>query len=197
MLAPTLNSRTIRSVMISRCSSPIPRMIVWPVSWSVWTLKVGSSCMSLREGHAHLFLVGLRLGLDRDRDDRLGEVHRLEDDRGVLVADRVAGRDVPQADGRRDVAGPDLLDLLALVGVHLEQPADALAWSLGRVEDGGAGVEVPRVDAEEGELADEGVGHDLEDERREGRVVLAARGRARRRRRRARSIGGMSSGDGR
>ena len=25
----------------------MPRMIVWPVSLSVWTLKVGSSCMSL------------------------------------------------------------------------------------------------------------------------------------------------------
>ena len=47
MLAPTLNSRTMRSVMISRWSSPIPRMMVWPVSLSVWTLKVGSSCISL------------------------------------------------------------------------------------------------------------------------------------------------------
>ena len=110
----------------------MPRMIVWPVSVSVWTRKVGSSCISLAERHAHLFLVGLGLGLDRDRDDRLGEVHRLEHDRVVLVADRVAGLDVPQADGGGDVAGPDFLDLLALVGVHLQEPADALAarpWS--------------------------------------------------------------------
>ncbi len=34
----------------------------------------------LRERHAHLFLVGLRLRLDRERDDGLGELHRLEDD---------------------------------------------------------------------------------------------------------------------
>ena len=33
--------------MISRCSSPIPEILVWPVSLSVSTLKVGSSCMSL------------------------------------------------------------------------------------------------------------------------------------------------------
>ena len=33
--------------MISRCSSPMPEMIVWPVSGSVCTRKVGSSCMSL------------------------------------------------------------------------------------------------------------------------------------------------------
>ena len=33
--------------MISRWSSPIPLMIVWFVSWSVWTRKVGSSSDSL------------------------------------------------------------------------------------------------------------------------------------------------------
>ena len=35
-------------------------------------------------------------------------------------------RDLLQADGRGDVAGVDLLDLLALVGVHLQEAADAL-----------------------------------------------------------------------
>ena len=44
--------------------------------------------------------------------------------------------------------------------------------SLGRVEHRRAGVDVARVDAEERELADERVGHDLEDESREGRVVV-------------------------
>ena len=32
--------------MISRCSSPMPEMIVWPVSSSVRTRKVGSSSVS-------------------------------------------------------------------------------------------------------------------------------------------------------
>ncbi len=32
--------------MISRCSSPIPSMIVWPVSSSEWTRNVGSSSAS-------------------------------------------------------------------------------------------------------------------------------------------------------
>jgi hypothetical protein len=43
------------------------------------------------------------------------------------VADGVARGDVLEADRGRDVTGADVLDLLALVGVHLEQAADALA----------------------------------------------------------------------
>ena len=56
------------------------------------------------------------------------------------------------------------------------------------------GVEVARVDAEERELADEGVGHDLEDQGRERRVVGRPAARARRRRRRGPSIGGHVEG---
>ena len=68
------------------------------------------------ERDAHLVLVGLRLRLDRDVDDGLGELHPLEDDRVVLGGERVAGRGGAEADGGGDVAGVDLLDLLALVG---------------------------------------------------------------------------------
>src|ERR1039457_2000273 len=126
----------------------------------------------LRERHAHLFLVGLRLRLDCERDDGLGELHGLEDDDVIALADRVARRDVLQAHGGGDVARPDLLDLLALVRVHLQEPADALVRLLRRVVDARARVEVARVDAEERELADERVGHDLEHEARKRRLVV-------------------------
>ncbi len=46
-LASTLNSRFKRSMMISRCSSPIPEITVCPVSSSVFTVNVGSSSASL------------------------------------------------------------------------------------------------------------------------------------------------------
>jgi hypothetical protein len=36
----------MRSMSTSRCSSPMPAMMVWPVSSSVWTRKVGSSSAS-------------------------------------------------------------------------------------------------------------------------------------------------------
>src|SRR6476660_6098411 len=136
MLAPTENSRTSRSVMISRCSSPIPRMMGCPVSLSVWTLKVVSSCMSFWSAMPIFSWSAFVLGSIATAMTGSGKfiASRIT---GVLVADRVAGRDVAQADGRRDVAGPDFLDLLALVGVHLQEAPDALVGVLGRVVAGG------------------------------------------------------------
>ena len=66
-----------------------------------------------------------------------------------------------------DVAGVDLGDLLALVGVHHQDAPDPLGASAADVEDLGARLEAARVDAEVGELADVGVGRDLEGERGE------------------------------
>ena len=75
---------------------------------------------------SHLVLVGLRLRLDGDLDDRLGEGHRLEDLLVLGIGEGVTGHGVLQADHRRDVSRVDLLDLLAVVGVHLEEPSDPL-----------------------------------------------------------------------
>ena len=47
------------------------------------------------QGESQLVLVGLGLGLDGDFDDRLREDDRLEDDRVVRVAQRVAGDSSP------------------------------------------------------------------------------------------------------
>ena len=124
------------------------------------------------EGLGQLVLVGLGLGLDRDVDDRLGEGQRLEDDRVARVAEGIAGRGLLEADGGDDVAGEDGVLVLAVVGVHLEQPPDALLAVLGRVHHARPLAQGARVDPQVGELADERVGHDLEGQRREGRGVV-------------------------
>ena len=118
------------------------------------------------QGERELVLVGLRLRLDLDLDDGLRERHRLEDDLVVRIGQGVAGEGVLEADGRGDIAGVDLVDLLAVVGVHLEQAPDALLLALGRVHHIGAGLELARVDPEERQLADERVGGDLEGQAR-------------------------------
>jgi len=77
-----------------------------------------------------------------------------------------------RADRGADIAGENLGDLFALVGVHLQQAADTLGLAGAGIEDRIAGLELARVDADEDELADEGVGHDLEAESRERLVVV-------------------------
>ncbi len=169
--ASTLNSRIIRSTSTSRCSSPMPaddRLAGLVVGVDPERrVLVGERAERLAE----LVLVGLRLGLDRDRDDGLGEDHLLEDDRVRALAERVAGGRLLEAEAGDDVARVRDLDVLALVRVHAQDAPDALLAVLGRVVDLRALLELARVDAEVGELAVR-VGDDLERERGE-RLVLA------------------------
>ena len=123
----------------------------------------------------HLFLVLLRLRLDRHRDNRVREGRRLEQDRKIFIAQRVAGGDVLDADDRRDVAGVTGVDVLALVGLDLDQAADALALVGARIVNRVALCQLAGIDAEEDELADERVAPELEGERAELAVVVRRR----------------------
>ena len=87
-------------------------------------------------------------------------------------AERVAGLGVLEADARDDVAGVDGVEVLAVVGVHPQDAADALLVARAGVEDLAALVEPAAVDAEVGELADVRVGHDLERQRGERLAVV-------------------------
>src|SRR4051794_36562011 len=121
----------------------------------------------LLDGGAELLLVALGLGLDRHRDDRGREGHRLQDHRVLRVAQGVTGRRLLQADDGHDLTGAHALALLALVRVHLVDLADPLLAVLGAVEHRGTGGEPAGVHADVGELAEVLVGLDLEGQRRE------------------------------
>ncbi len=100
-------------------------------------------------------------------NDRLGETHRLQQHLVLRVTQRVTGGDVLQADHGVDVTCSGKADRVLLVGVHLEQLADALLGALGRVDDTSAGFDPTRVDADVGQPTEERVGDDLERERGE------------------------------
>ena len=150
----------------------MPAMIVWPVSGSVRTRKVGSSSASFCSATRQLVLVGLGLGLDGDVDDRVRELHRLEDDRLVLVAEGVAGPDVLEADRPprcRRPALPRSPHACWRASAAGGRPARACPWCC-------CGRRLPAssdagVDPEVGQPAHEGVGRDLEGQRRERLVV--------------------------
>ena len=62
ILASTENSLFILSTRTSRWSSPIPDIIVWPDSSSLWTLNDGSSCASLPRANDIFSWSGFDLG---------------------------------------------------------------------------------------------------------------------------------------
>ena len=150
-------------------------MIVCPVSWIGVHAERRIFFGQLLQRDRELVLIGLRLRLDRDVDDGIRELHRLEDDRRIFHRHRVAGARVLESDCRGDVAGVNFLDLFTLVGVHLKQAADALALVLGRVVNVRAGLQNAGIDAEERQLTDERIGRDLEREAGKRRVVVTSR----------------------
>ena len=121
----------------------------------------------LLDRQAQLLLVALGLGLDGHLDDRIRERHRLQHDLVARVTQGVAGGGVLETDHGVDVTRRGPLDRVLLVGVHLEQLAQALLLALGRVHDLGTGLDLARVHPDVGQLAEEGVHGDLEGQRGE------------------------------
>ena len=152
----------------------MPAMIVWPVSSSRLTRKVGSSSASRWIAVPSFSWSALVFG----------SIATWMTGSGKVIDSRMTG-----ACGSQSVSPvvvsfspitakmwPDqgLVDRVLLVGVHLEDLADALLAVLGRVDDLGARGEPARVDPDVGELAEVRVRCDLERQRGE-RLVLAGR----------------------
>ena len=112
----------------------MPPMTVWPVSSSSLTENVGSSSASFWIAVPSFSWSDLVLGSIETWMTGSGKRHRLEDDLVLRVAQGVTGGGVLQADDRVDVAGHGLVDRVLLVGVHLEELAEALLLALGRVD---------------------------------------------------------------
>lgn len=89
----------------------------------------------------------------------------------LFVAERITGRGILQADGRGDIAGIHNGQILSVVRVHEQNSAHPLALILVGVEDGLACLQTAGVHAEERQLANVGIRHDLEGQGGERRVV--------------------------
>ena len=90
----------------------------------------------LRQGQTHLFLIGLRSRLYRNRNNGLRKLHSLENNSIVRVAERIACGHIFEANRGRDIARQHFFNFFATVGVHLNHTADALLLTLHGVEDG-------------------------------------------------------------
>ena len=116
------------------------------------------------------------LGLDCNGDHGVGERHGLEDDLVPFVADGVAGGAVLEADAGGDVAAVDHVAFLTGIGVHLEQTSETFAAAGSGIDDRCAFFRHAGIDADERELADVRVVHDLEDQRGKRLIVAAVTG---------------------
>ena len=116
----------------------------------------------LGQSDAHLLLTGLGLGLDGDADHGLGEFHGLQDDRSLFIAERITGGGVLQTNDSSNITCVTAVDILAVVGVHLQDSSQTLVAVLGSIVNSAAGGDCARINSEEAELTDEGIGRDLE-----------------------------------
>ena len=113
----------------------MPLMIVWPDSSSVWTRNDGSSVASFWSATPSFSTSAFVFGSTAIEMTGSGKIIFSRMIGLLLVAERVARARVLQTDGRVDVAGVGLGELLALVRVHAEDAADALALTARRVHD--------------------------------------------------------------
>ena len=154
----------------------MPAMIVWPDSWSVRDAERRVFLREALQRDAHLFLVGLGLRLDGDRDHGLRELHLLEHDDFVRDRDSVS----PVVTSFRPTAAAmspartSLISVRSLACICSRRPMRSLRDAI-RHEDLIAGIQRAGIDAEERQVADERVVQDLECQRGERLLVVRLR----------------------
>jgi len=86
-------------------------------------------CRETLQRQRHFLLITLRLRLNGLLDHGIGEGHRFQNDRVLLIAQRVTRSRVLQTRKCDDVTGKRLINLFAVVGVHHHHAANALGFT--------------------------------------------------------------------
>src|SRR5215470_17832428 len=93
----------------------------------------------------------------------------------VLVAKRIARRDIFDSDNRGDIARVTRLDIFALIRLDLDQPRNAFALVRARIVDRIAFAKRAGVNTEENEFADERIAPEFKSEGAKLPVVIGWR----------------------
>ena len=129
----------------------------------------------LGKADAHLFLARFGLGLNGHPNNRLRELHGFQNDWVLLIAQGVAGSGVFQAHSSRDITRVAGVNILAVVGMHLEDTTDSFVVILGGIVNGSTGLGNAGIYTEEAQLAYIRVSGDL---KRQGCQRLLVRRRS-------------------
>src|SRR5437879_4449008 len=111
---------------------------------------------------ADLVLVAARLGLDRERHRRLGELDPREREWVRLVGEGVAGERLLELRRDPDLAGAERLHVLLGLALQPRDVAEALPDAPRDVQELGAGGQGSRADAEQRALAAVAIGQALD-----------------------------------
>ena len=120
----------------------------------------------------HLFLVRLGLRLNRHADDGFGEGGRLEGHVERLFTERVACRDIAQTNQRGDVAGKDLIYILAFAALNDHQATHSFATTRPRVVDGVTLLQLSGINPEKDQFPSIGISPQFEGERTKLLVIV-------------------------
>ena len=130
-------------------------------------------CQFLK-GNAHLFLVSFSFRFNRNGDYRIREYHGFQNDRSFFVAESIAGSGIFQTYCCCNITGINHVDFLTMVGMHLQDTANTLSLTFGRVVNVRTGAESTGVHTEESKFTNKRVSHNFESQCRE-RLAVARR----------------------
>ena len=120
---------------------------------------------------AHLLVTSLGLRLDSNADNGLGELHGLQNDGMILITQSITSGGVLQTDNSSDITCVAAVDILAVVGVHLQDAAHTLLVVLHGVVDSSTCLNLTGVHTEVCQLTNERVGSDLESQSSKRSIV--------------------------
>ena len=120
--------------------------------------------------HAVLIVLGLRL--NRHRYDRLRKLDRLQEHGLALGTKSVTGERILEAHRSGDIAGLDIIDILATIGVHAQDASQTLPPAAGAVQHRAALFHRAGVDTEVNETANVRVSDDLKGEGGERLIIF-------------------------
>ena len=120
---------------------------------------------------AHLLVTSLGLRLDSNADNGLGELHGLQNDGMILITQSITGGGVLQTNDSSNITCVAAVDILAVVGVHLQDAAHTLLAVLHGVVDGSTCLNLTGVHTEVCQLTNERVGSDLESQSSKRSIV--------------------------
>ena len=120
-------------------------------------ILLGKLCQRL----THLSLTSLGLRLNGNINNRLRELHGFQNNRMLIITDRITGSSQLKAYCCSDITGIYFIQLLPLIGMHLQDTSYPLLFVLCRIQHIRTGIKRSGIYPEKCQLSYKGIRHNL------------------------------------